>query len=253
MTVARARRLLIAFVACVVLGSPARAGVDEPIYAIDSPTAGILGDGEYHVRGRVGPESSILMSVRIGFFDVVQLGSSFGMQRVFERNDVSVNDQVGFQARIRVIEEYATPALALGFDSQGVGVYNESTDRYERKSPGFYGVLSKNWLIAVGEVSLHGGLNYSLETTDEDGFDMFAAWEWLMFRGFSVVLDADAAINDNRKDGVYGGGGVYLDGAARLNYGANLSMMLIFRDLTGNYEPDRRVAREFEFALVSFF
>jgi hypothetical protein len=255
MTAPRMKTPVSALFLCVqlVCACVAYAGVDQPLYAVDSPTAGLLADGEYHVRGRVGPQSSILTSARIGFFNVVQLGVSFGMQRVFERGDITVNDQVGFAARIRVLQEYATPALAIGFDSQGVGIYNESLDRYERKSPGFYGVLSKNWSFPVGQVSLHGGLNYSLESTDEDGFDMFGAWEWLMFRGLSVILDGDAAINDNRKDGLYGGGGIYLDGAVRLNYGESVSMMLIFRDLTGNYEPHRQVAREFELALVNSF
>lgn len=243
------------FVVCALLAAcPARAGLDEPIYVIDSPTAGLLANGEYLVQGRVGPQSSIQLGVRIGFFDVLQLGTSFGMQRVFERDDVSVNDQVGFYARVRLLEEFSSPALAFGFDSQGVGRYDEGLDRYERKSPGFYGVLSKNWLAVVGDISLHGGVNYSLEDGDDDGgINLFAASDWMLVRGFSLLLDGNAALNDNKEDGRYGGGGVYLDGAVRLSYGENLSMMLIFRDLTGNFEPDKHVAREFELAVVNSF
>jgi hypothetical protein len=243
------------FSLCALLAAcPARAGLDEPIYVIDSPTAGLLANGEYLAQGRIGPESSIQLGMRIGFFDVLQLGTSFGMQRVFERDDVSVNDQVGFYARVRILEELSSPALAFGFDSQGVGRYDEDLDRYERKSPGFYGVLSKNWLAVVGDISLHGGINYSLEDGDDDGgINLFAASDWMLVRGFSLLLDGNAALNDNKKDGRYGGGGVYLDGAVRLSYGENLSMMLIFRDLTGNFEPDKHVAREFELALVNSF
>lgn len=231
-----------------------RGGVDQPLYAIDSPTAGVLAHGEYHVRGRIGPESSILLGARLGFFGRVQVGASFGMQRVFERGSVSVNDQVGFQARLRVLDEYATPAVAVGFDSQGVGPYDEGLDRYERKSPGFYGVLSKNWSVLLGDFSLHGGVSYSLETGDrDDQLNAFLAGEWIAFRVLSFVIDADGAFNDNTDDGRYGGGGIYVDGAVRVNYGENLSMMLIFRDLTGNYEPDPQVAREFELALVNSF
>lgn len=250
------RRVVVSSVlaaALLVSAGPAAAGLDEPIYVIDSPTAGVLANGEYHLQGRIGPESSILLGLRVGFFDVFHVGVSFGMQRVFERAEPSVNDQVGFHFRVRLIPETTSPALAVGFDSQGVGMYDESLDRYERKSKGFYAVLSKNWLVPVGQFSLHGGANYSLETKDDGGPSIFGAGDWEVLHGFSLLLDADAALNDNVKDGRYGGGGIYLDGAVRVRYGDTISMMLIFRDLTGNYEPDATVAREFEVAFVNHF
>jgi hypothetical protein len=248
--------LAVMFLAAAMVAAPrlVAAGVEQPIYAIDSPTAGILGHGEYHMRGRIGPESSILIGARLGFFGRVQLGASFGMQRVLERADVSVNDRVGFQVRVRVLNEYTTPAVAVGFDSQGLGAYDEDLDRYQRKSPGFYGVLSKNWSIPVGDFSLHGGLSYSLEDDDgDDELNAFAAAEWILFGAVGLVLDGNGGFNDNRDDGSFGGGGLYLDGAVRVNYGENLSMMLVFRDLAGNYEPDQHVAREFELALINSF
>lgn len=244
--------LLLAVVLAFPAG-PAFAGIEEPIYVIDSPTAGLLHNGEYLVQSRLGPESSVLVGMRVGFKDVVHLGASFGMQRVFERQDPSVNDHVGFQIRLRLIEETATPALAVGFNSQGVGRFDEARDRYERKSPGFYGVLSKNYLLIVGQLSLHGGVNYSVEGSDDDSANVFAAADWEMMNGLSLLLDGNAALDDNRKDGVYGDGGVYLDGAVRLRYGENVSMMLVFRDLTGNITGHDRVGREFELSFVQSF
>lgn len=247
-------RLSVLVAGLLLLPAALYAGTEEPLYAVDSPTAGILGHGEYHVRGRIGPESSILLGARLGLFGRVQIGASFGMQRVLERDDISVNDQVGFQVRVRVLEEHGTPAVALGFDSQGQGRFDEDIDRYQRKSPGFYAVLSKNWAIPVGEFSLHGGAEYSLENDDgDDQLTAFAASEWLVFRNVGLVLDGNGAFNDNREGNGFGAGGVYLDGAVRVNYGVSLSMMLIFRDLTGNYEPNDKVAREFELALVNSF
>lgn len=225
----------------------------EPIYVIDSPTAGLLGDGEYLIQGRIGPESSIQLGLRIGFLGRMHVGASFGMQRVFERDEISVNDRVGFQARVRLLEEFSTPAVAVGFNSQGVGVFDEELDRYERKSRGFYVVGSKNSMLALGQISVHVGVNYSTERDDEDGVNFFAAAEWEVFSGFSLMLDGDAARNDDVDDGRYGGGGVYLDGAFRISYGENLSMMLIFRDLTGNFEQSDRVGREFEINFVRMF
>ncbi len=241
-------------VAIVIAGvSGARAGIDQPIYVIDSPTAGLLDHGGLHAQGRLGPESAFLLDFRIGFKGIVHAGLSFGFQRVFERGNITVNDKVGVQLRIRILQEGNGPAFAIGFNSQGTGPYDEERERYERKSRGFYGVLSKNWSIPVGQVSLHGGANYSTETLDEGGLNVFAAADWEVIKGFSLLADWDAALNDDHKDGFYGGGDTYLDAAVRVTYGANLSMMLIFRDLTKNYEPDPRVWREFEIAFFDTF
>jgi hypothetical protein len=105
----------------------------------------------------------------------------------------------------------------------------------------------------VGQLSIHVGVNYSTEREDGDAVNVFAAADWEAFSGFSLLLDGDAARNDDAEDGRYGGGGVYLDGAVRINYGESLSMMLIFRDLTGNSEQTNRVGREFEINFYRMF
>jgi len=230
-----------------------RAGLDEPIYVIDAPTGGVLGHGEYHIQGRIGQASSVFLDFRVGIKQVVHLGVSYGMQSVFERSDIEFNDRVGLQFRVRLLQEGEGPALALGFNNQGVGRWDEALERYERKSLGFYGVLSKNWRIIGTQFSLHGGGNWSTETTDEESVNFFAAADWEPIHRFSLLLDWDAGLNDKEVNGIYGGGRTYLDAAVRLTYGENLSMMLIFRDLTGNYEPNPHVWREFEIAYVDTF
>ncbi len=231
----------------------AHAQLAEPLYAVDHPTAGLLQNGEYLFQGRLGPESSILLGLRIGFRNILHIGVSFGMQRVFERESVDVNDHIGFRFRLRLLEEAETPALAVGFDSQGQGIYHEGLERYERKSPGFYVVLSRNYLLALGYFSIHGGVNYSLEREDDDDPNLFLAADWEPVEGFAIILDADAALNDNADESSFGDGGIYLDAALRLEYGENLAMMLIFRDLTGNLRGSDRVGREFEIVFVDMF
>jgi len=244
---------VVAAAIVVLTASVSVAGLEEPTYVVDSPTAGILGHAEYLLRGRIGPQSAILVAGEIGFKSVVQVGVSFGMQGLLDRADVTVNDQVGFHGRLRIAEESATPAFAVGFSSQGVGAYNEELERYERKSKGFYAVVSKNWRFILGEFSGHGGINYSLERKDDESVNMFAAADWLLFRNVSFLADADAALNDGSDERLYGRGGIYVDGAVRVTYGQNFSMMLVFRDLTGNYGPNRRVGRELEIAFVDLF
>jgi hypothetical protein len=231
----------------------APAQLSERLYGIDHPTSGLLQNGEYHLQGRIGPESSILLGLRIGFRDIFHVGLSFGMQRVFERGDVDLNDHVGFRLRLRLLQEEETPALAVGFDSQGQGFYHEDFERYDRKSPGFYAVMSKNYLVALGFFAIHGGINYSMERRDDDDLNFFASADWEPVEGFAILLDADAALNDNNDNDGFGGGGVYLDAGLRLDYGDNLSMMLIFRDLSGNYHSSNQVGREFEIVFVDTF
>ncbi|MFH1755584.1 MAG: hypothetical protein ABIA59_07750 [Candidatus Latescibacterota bacterium] len=244
--------LLIMGVLCI-LPAPSPAQLSEPLYAIDHPTAGLLQNGEYHLQGRLGPESSILLGARIGFRNLFHIGISFGMQRVFERGDVDLNDRIGFRFRLRLLEEEDTPAIAIGFDSQGQGFYHEALERYDRKSPGFYAVLSKNYFLALGYFSIHGGVNFSTERKDDDDVNLFVAADWEPVEGFAIVLDADAALNDNNEDGGFGNGGIYLDAGLRFDYGDNLSFMLIFRDLTGNFQDTKQVGREFEIVFVDTF
>jgi hypothetical protein len=244
----------IATFVTAVFAAVAQAGMAEPIYMVESPTAGLLSHGEYHIQGRIGPESSVLLAFRVGIKNRVYLGTSFGMQNLFSYEQVEFNDRPGFLFRVRLLDEDdRRPGLALGFDSQGTGAWNEDLERYDRKSKGFYAVLSRNWKIPVGYFSLHAGLNYSLENEDEDHIDGFAAFDWEAVAGLDFILDLDGAFNDNLDDGQYGGGGVYLDGAIRVTYGENLQLMLIFKDLTENYTPERRIGREFEIAFVDFF
>jgi hypothetical protein len=229
------------------------AGLPVPIYNIDHPTAGLLEHGEYHCTGRVGPESSILVGARAGFKSVVQVGASFGVQKVFDRGDVDVNDKIGFQLRLRLIEESLAPALSIGFDSQGRGFFREAEKRYDRKSPGFYAVVSKNYLSVLGEFTLHGGINYSMEDRDDNDPNLFVGTDWRIIEQLSILFDADAARNDNVDGGNFGKGGIYIDGAIRLDYGESLTFMLIFRDLTGNFGLTSGVGRELEIAFWDSF
>ena len=249
------RRLLVCLCAGVsFFAAEVSAGTAEPIYMVDSPTGGLLSHGEYFIQGRLGPESSILLGLRVGVKSRLHLGVSFGMQEVFSYEKIELNDRVGFQLRVRLLEEDdRRPGFALGFNSQGGGFWSEEFERYDRKSKGLYLVLSRNWKIPVGYFSLHGGVNYSFEDRDDDDPDAFLAVDWEAITGLEFVLDCDGAFNDNLDDNRYGRGGISLDGAIRVTYGENLQMMLIFKDLTKNYTPERRIGREFEIAFVDFF
>jgi len=251
----RAIVFILFLAGCWCLGGvrPVGAQVIQPLYIVDHPTAGLLDHGYYEAKGRAGAESSFLASFKVGFKGVFQIGASFGMHDLLGYGSPDLNDKIGFQARVRLIGETNAPALAVGFDNQGRGRYHEDLERYDRKSTGFYVVLSKNYALALGELALHGGLSITTENVDDDDPTLFFGIGWTIMERFSIVLDNDAALNDNVKDGEFGKGGIYVDGALRWYYGESLVMTLIFRDLTGNFGPTRGVGREFEFALIESF
>lgn len=250
----RAHSIRILIASLLAVPAALQAGLLVPLWNVDHPTAGLLEHGEYYCAGRIGPESSVLAGLGVGVKGIFQIGASFGVQRVFDRGSVEVNDKLGFQARVRLLEEYQTPALAVGFDNQGRGTYHEEAGRYDRKSPGFYAVLSKNYASAVGEFTLHGGANYSTESSNDNSPDLFAGADWRIVPQLSFLFDVDAALNDNGDGAMFGNGGIYVDGAVRLDYGDRLSFMLVFRDLTGNFKPaGGKVGREFEISFWDSF
>lgn len=225
----------------------------QPQLVIDKPTAGMLPHGSYMLRGQAGAESSFLLSATVGFKEFVQFGLSFGAQNVFEYGSPVVNDFPGIHARVRLAgESEQMPALALGFNSQGIGVYHKQLERYDRKSVGFYGVASKNFALILGELSLHGGINWSTEKKDDSDPTVFGALDWTFFQRLSFLLTVDGALNDN-EDLSFGKGGVYIDVGIGWTFGEFVNMTLAFRDLTDNFRPTPGTSREFQLTWINSF
>jgi hypothetical protein len=244
-----------AALALTIAAGPAAGQPPADITIIDSPTPAVLPHGGYLFFGSIGPESSMLFAVKVGFFDRVMLGASFGMQRFLGRGDISVNDKLGLEARVRVIDESdAAPALALGVDTQGQDAFIESADRYERKSKGIYAVIGKNYHL-IGDFTLDAGINYSLENRDEGGVDVFGGFAMGLVKGFSLLLDYDPSLNDNdaKVPTHLTRGRGYLDAGARIDYGDNLRFKILFKDLFGNFRPETGVSRSIEVFYINSF
>jgi len=233
--------ILAAAVSCGAAGV-CESQILEDVRLVDSPTAGILSHGGYLIYGSIGPESSILAGVGVGFFDRVMLGVSFGLQKFIGSGDIEVNDKPGYEIRVRLIEESAAgPALGLGIDAQAEGAYLDDAERYERKSKGAYAVVSKNYRL-IEDFSIHGGVNYSFETKDEEGVNVFGGLSLESVKGFSVLLDYNAALDDN-DTGVATHrtrGRGYLDSGLRFDYRDNLRFKIFFKDLLDDYVPPYR-------------
>jgi hypothetical protein len=240
---------------CLALSGMASAQILEDVSVVSSPTASVLPHGGYLLQGSLGSGSSVILGLKVGFFDRFLLGASYGFQDFIGRGGMEANDKPGFEARLRVVEESEPgPALAVGVNTQGEGVYVEGAERYERKSMGAYAVLSKNYRL-IGDFSIHAGVNYSFENRDEGGVDAFGGFVLEVIKGFSILLDYDPALDDN--DGgvathlTHGRG--YLDGGLRFDYRDNLRFKILFRDLLDNFYPEAGVERSIEIFYLNSF
>jgi hypothetical protein len=247
--------IFLAFIIVVIPVTECGAQGMEEYYLSDSPTAGILSHGGYMFRGSMGASSSLLFGVSVGFHDRMMVGVTYGIQKFIGRGDMEANDTPGFEVRIRVIEEkFIGPAMAVGLTTQGRGEYIEEEDRYTIKSRGIYAVFSKNYRW-IREFSLHGGLNYSLENRDEDGLSLFGGLSLNTIPGLSLVVDYNAALDDNNSDvsTVKTRGRGYLDCGICFDSAETLRIRVLFKDLLGNYKPEKGVERTVEIYYVNYF
>lgn len=170
----------------------------EPTMIIDKPTAGMLHRGTYYVSGNFFEHGGVLFGVAVGLLDRFNFGISYGGTNILGANKPEMNPYPGVNVRLRILEESTVaPALAIGFDWQGKGSYFDDLKRYTIKSPGFYAVVSQNYAIA-GNLSLHGGMNFSTERDDGDkDLNAFVGAEKSLGKDISVLAEYDFGLNDN--------------------------------------------------------
>jgi opacity protein-like surface antigen len=194
----------VALIVCAT--SPAAAQeayqpVYQPLYVVDTPTAGLLPRASLEIGVYVYGGGGVLTGLRVGFTDYLDFGISYGGDNVIGTGDVNMNPRPEVNMRVRVIQEgLMVPAVALGFDSQGYGGFDEELDRYAQKSRGLYAVASKNWDI-LGPFSLHGGLSYSFEGRDFDSDPTIFLGAIKTFGPIDLAAEYDFGLNDNEVKG----------------------------------------------------
>ncbi len=191
---------------CLFLVAPANSQTDTVApgryisgYLVDMPTSGIVPHANYEIGLRVYPNGGVLSNFAVGLFDKVTANLFYGGENLIGVGDVNWNPRFGLDVRVRVIDEtLVTPAITLGVNSQGLGGYNDNINRYQRKSRGFYAVGSRNYTTLVGDMGVHGGVNFSLEDADDDKDLNFFIGTNISFRGIGeAMIEYDFAANDN--------------------------------------------------------
>ena len=250
---------LIMMALCLLWAAPAQAqGHDyggalpalglSSTHVIDSPAASILRHGAYRFSGRMMASGSLVARTEVGIKDRFSVGISWGMQGLLGRGDVVFNENTAISLRLLLVEEMHLPAILIGFDNQGYGPWDEELRRYERKSKGFYAVMTRNWYGPLGsDVATTVGANYSMEGEDEQSVDAFFGLEQDFGNQIALLVDYSLGLNDREREDPpeFGEGKGWLDLGMRWNIQEHIQFKFFFRDLLANFEEDGRINRQF--------
>ena len=235
-----------------------------PLNLVSIPTAGTLPRGSFTLESLIIKNGGIVPRLSIGFTDNFAVGVSYGVQNLIGDTKPSINKTTPeVQIKYRIFDESEKmPALVYGLDTQGRGEFHiqdsilsisgksDSTrtlNRYDQKAWGMYIVFSKNWNL-MGNLGMHAGISKSLSENDDGDKDLnvFFGFDKELNRSFSLLVEYDAALNDNLteddyssiKNITFGRGKGYLNAGVRWAISSNLMLEVNFNDINQNTEAE---------------
>jgi len=221
---------------------------------IDQPTAGSLEKGEYGFDVRFFSRGGTLIGLKAGMFHGFMIGVSYGGVNVIGDGPVEWNELPGVLVKYRVFEETDLPALSIGFDSQGYGIYYEDTDRYEFKAKGIFAVMSKNYSMGyLGYLGIHGGVNYNtFENDDDRNVTGFVGLDKSINDQISILTEYNFAFDDDAR-GALGRDRGYLNAGLRWVFAGQLGIEFNFKDILENRKDIDAISRELRLTYVETF
>ncbi len=220
---------------------------------IDAPMAGSLKQGTFAVGLRMYPQGGVLSEMSFGLMNRVMASVYYGGENLIGEREANWNPQIGFEMRIRIIEEsFLMPAVSLGFINQGYGGYRDNLKRYKYKSKGIYAVVSRNYKL-LGNMGFHIGANKSFEDKDEDkDINLFLGFDKAIPGGLEFLAEYDFAFDDN-SDLSYGKKNGFLNSGIKWSVAGGFSVTFIFRNLADNSKLTTGVGREIRINYVKPF
>lgn len=230
---------IIAVLAVLPLSAQNSAGDEatiEPRQVIDAPTAGLLKRGSFGMDVDFFQEGGVGIALSAGALERLNFGLSFGGTQILGHEKVTMQKLPGINIKYRFIDESVMmPAIAIGFDTQGKESYIDSTERFTIKSRGLFVAASKNYKL-FGNLSLHGGINRSMESKDGDkDLDVFVGAEKSFGPDISFLCEYDFGFNDNGPASLGQGRG-YLNTGARWSFGNGFTLGFDLKNLVKNQE-----------------
>ena len=235
-----------------------------PLNLVSIPTAGTLPRGSFTLESLIIKSGGIVPRLSVGFTDNFTVGVSYGVQNLIGDTKPSINKTTPeVQIKYRIFDESEKmPALVYGLDTQGKGEFHKqdsilsisgksdstrTLNRYDQKAWGMYIVFSKNWNL-IGNLGMHAGISKSLSENDDGDKDLnvFFGFDKELNRSFSLLVEYDAALNDNLTEDDYGAiknitfgrGKGYLNAGVRWAISSNLMLEVNFNDINQNTEAE---------------
>jgi len=235
-----------------------------PLNLVSIPTAGTLPRGSFTLESLIFKNGGIVPRLSVGFTDNFTIGVSYGVQNLIGDTKPSINKTTPeVQIKYRIFDESEKmPALVYGLDTQGRGEFHKqdsilsisgksdstrTLNRYDQKAWGMYIVFSKNWNL-MGNLGMHAGISKSLSENDDGDKDLnvFFGFDKELNRSFSLLVEYDAALNDNLTEDDYGAiknitfgrGKGYLNAGVRWAISSNLMLEVNFNDINQNTEAE---------------
>lgn len=222
---------------------------------VDNPTAGLLPRGSFDFDIRFYPRGGVNTSLDIGLMRRFMIGMAYGAEGIIGEGDPNWNPRIEFLVKLRVFNESPFfPAIALGFDSQGYGAWDDSLRRYAYKSKGFFGVISKNYLLAEMPFGLHGGVNYSLENEDKNrNLSIFLGADLKVGNALGFAAEYDLATNDNKSLETFGRGRGYLNIAVQWFFMNQLQLEADLKNILQNRKDISAFERQIRIIYFEYF
>ena len=228
-----------------------------PLYLVSIPTAGTLPKGTFTLESLLSKNGGFTPKLSVGFTNNFSFGVSFGIQKLIGDEKMEYNKTTPeVQIKYRIYEEsQSMPALVYGLETQGRGAYVETYEnddednvitinRYEQKAWGMYLALSKNWSL-LGNFGLHAGVCKSISENDDEDKDLnlFFGFDKELNRSFSLLVEYDAALNDNDdkygvNDITFGKDKGFLNAGVRWAIVPNIMMEINFNDINKKTDAD---------------
>lgn len=246
----------LAFIAITYIvfcnGSAGNKSSFESLYIVDMPTAGIVQKDYYCFGLNLYDQGGMLFIFRAGIFENFNIGVSYGANGIIGSNDLIFQELPGILVSGRILDESkALPALTLGLNTQGRGIYSKSDKRFATQSPGIFLALSKNYSWALGMISFHSGMCYSFEPKPHERTpNLYAGIEQSLGDFVSINFEMNLNLDDRNKQYIEDAGLINL--SLRCSATHDVTFELQFRDILKN-QSDSNIKRYFHLEMIRRF
>ncbi|MDQ1266096.1 MAG: hypothetical protein QG635_1248 [Bacteroidota bacterium] len=218
--------------AAAISGSAGSKAVIETRRIVDMPTAGTAKKGDFSVYALFFGNAGLMLELSAAPAANLNLGISYSASEIISGNEPEFASLPGIHLKWRFIDETNNiPAILIGAQTQGIGSYDKSSNRYETFSPGIFLALSKAFTWFAGESAAHCGIGYTFEQPDRDykSPNYYFGIEQTLGAFMSINVEYNANLDDS--DSKYISKKGLLSASLRCSLGGGVTVELQARDL----------------------